>query len=74
MAVLWVGVDIGVLSGLLVLMPLAVARWAFSQYAAEQQAYESTIHALVQAVETKDLYTRGHSERVLARLGDDRPR
>ena len=64
MAVLWVGVDIGVLAGLLVLMPLAVARWAFSQYSAEQQAYESTIHALVQAVETKDHYTRGHSERV----------
>ncbi len=64
MAVLWVGVDIGVLAGLLVLMPLAVARWAFSQYAAEQQAYESTIHTLVQAVETKDHYTRGHSERV----------
>jgi HD domain len=64
MAVLWVGVDIGVLSALLVLMPLAVARWAFSQYSAEQQAYESTIHALVQAVETKDRYTRGHSERV----------
>ena len=64
MAVLWVGVDIGMLSAVLVLMPLAVARWAFSQYSAEQQAYEATIHALVQAVETKDHYTRGHSERV----------
>jgi hypothetical protein len=64
MAVLWVGVDIGPLSAVLVLMPLSVARWAFSQYSAEQQAYQSTIHALVQAVETKDHYTRGHSERV----------
>jgi hypothetical protein len=64
MAVLWVGVGIGVLSALLVLMPLAVARWAFSQYSAEQQAYEATIKTLVQAVETKDHYTRGHSERV----------
>jgi HD-GYP domain-containing protein (c-di-GMP phosphodiesterase class II) len=63
-AVLWVGVDIGVFSALLVLMPLAVARWAFSQYSAEQLAYESTIRTLVQAVETKDRYTRGHSERV----------
>ena len=35
-----------------------------SQFAAEQQAYEATIRALVQAVETKDHYTRGHSERV----------
>jgi hypothetical protein len=64
MAVLWVGVDIGLLAGVLVLLPLAVARWAFSQFAAEQQAYQSTIAALVQAVETKDRYTRGHSERV----------
>ncbi len=64
MAVLWVGVDIGVLSTLLVLMPLIVARWAFSQYSEERQAYEATIHTLVQAVETKDHYTRGHSERV----------
>jgi hypothetical protein len=64
MAVLWVGVQIDVLSGVLVLLPLAVARWAFSQYAAEQKAYQATIAALVQAVETKDRYTRGHSERV----------
>jgi HD-GYP domain-containing protein (c-di-GMP phosphodiesterase class II) len=64
MAVLWVGVHIGALAGILVLLPLAVARWAFSQYAAEQKAYQATIAALVQAVETKDRYTRGHSERV----------
>ena len=64
MAVLWVGVGIGPLAALLVLLPLLVARWAFSQFAAEQQAYEATIASLVQAVETKDRYTRGHSERV----------
>jgi len=64
MSVLWVGVDIGVLAGLLVLLPLIVARWAFSQFAEEQRAYQATIAALVQAVETKDRYTRGHSERV----------
>jgi len=64
MAVLWVGVGIGPLSALLLLMPLLVARWAFSQFAAEQQAYQRTIATLVQAVETKDRYTRGHSERV----------
>jgi hypothetical protein len=64
MAVLWVGVGINALAAVLVLLPLVVARWAFSQFAAEQQAYQSTIAALVQAVETKDRYTRGHSERV----------
>ena len=61
MAVLW---QVSIVAGLLVLVPILVARWAFSQYAAEQQAYDSTVAALCQAVETKDLYTRGHSERV----------
>lgn len=51
-------------SALLVLLPLLVARWAWMLYANEQQAYEATIRTLVQAVETKDHYTRGHSERV----------
>ena len=61
-AVLWQ--SMGALSAALVLLPLFVARWAIGQYAAEQAAYEATIRALVQAVETKDPYTRGHSERV----------
>ncbi|HEY5185272.1 MAG TPA: HD-GYP domain-containing protein [Actinomycetes bacterium] len=64
LAVLWVGLDIGPLAALLLLMPLLVARWAMSQYSQERQAYEATIRTLVQAVETKDAYTRGHSERV----------
>jgi hypothetical protein len=64
LAVLWVGLDIGPLAALLLLLPLIVARWAMSQYAQEHQAYEATIRTLVQAVETKDSYTRGHSERV----------
>ncbi len=64
LAVLWVGLDIGPLAALLLLLPLFVARWAMSQYAQEHQAYEATIRTLVQAVETKDSYTRGHSERV----------
>jgi len=62
MAVLWsIG---GGFAAALVLIPLLVARWAFKQYAEQRQAYEATIRSLVQAVETKDHYTRGHSERV----------
>jgi hypothetical protein len=62
MAVLWsVGGGFG---ASLVLLPLLIARWAYQQYAEQQKAYEATIRALVQAVETKDHYTRGHSERV----------
>ena len=62
MAVLWsVGGGFG---AMLVLLPLLIARWAYRQYAEQQRAYEATIAAMVQAVETKDHYTRGHSERV----------
>lgn len=62
MAVLWsIG---GGFAAALVLIPLLVARWAFAQYAEQRQAYQATIRSLVQAVETKDHYTRGHSERV----------
>jgi HD superfamily phosphohydrolase YqeK len=54
----------GVFAPVLVLIPLFVARWAVAQLAEQQQAYEATVGALCQAVETKDLYTRGHSDRV----------
>lgn len=64
LVVLWDAAGVGPLSALLVLAPLFVARWAFAQYAAEHAAHERTVAALVQAVEAKDHYTRGHSERV----------
>jgi HD superfamily phosphohydrolase YqeK len=54
----------GVVAALLVLVPLFVARWAMGQFAEQQRAYAATMAALCQAVETKDFYTRGHSERV----------
>ncbi|MEV5705253.1 HD-GYP domain-containing protein [Actinoallomurus sp. NPDC052274] len=54
----------GPLSAVLVLMPVFIARWAFTQIVAQQRAHAATVAALCQAVETKDYYTRGHSERV----------
>jgi hypothetical protein len=54
----------GPFAAALVLVPLFVARWAMRQFAEQQRAYEATMAALCQAVETKDFYTRGHSERV----------
>jgi hypothetical protein len=63
LAILWLG-QLGPLAAVLLLPPLFVANWAFAQYAAEQKAHQSTLQALAQAIETKDLYTRGQGERV----------
>src|SRR6202046_1182457 len=55
---------VGPFAAVLVLFRLFVARWAMGQFAAQEGAYSATMAALCQAVETKDFYTRGHSERV----------
>jgi HD domain len=68
LAVLWAkgGADVGPAAAILVLLPLFVARWAYEQYAEQQRAYDRTVRTLIAAVETKDLYAAGHSERVSA--------
>ncbi|MER5883585.1 HD-GYP domain-containing protein [Streptomyces sp. NPDC001941] len=63
MAVLWRS-PYGPAAALLVLLPVYVSCWAFGRYHRERAAHQATIRALVQAVELKDEYTRGHSERV----------
>ncbi|MGW0768745.1 HD-GYP domain-containing protein [Streptomyces sp. NPDC002676] len=63
MAVLWRS-PYGPVAALLVLLPMGVSCWIFAQYHRERAAHQATIRALVQAVDLKDGYTRGHSERV----------
>lgn len=63
MAVLWHS-PYGPLAALFVLLPMYLSCWVFAQYQREHEAHQTTIRALVQAVDLKDRYTRGHSERV----------
>ncbi|MBM7441233.1 HD-GYP domain-containing protein [Streptomyces sp. HB132] len=63
MAVLWRS-TYGPLSALVVLLPMYISCWVFAQYHRRNAAHRATIRALVQAVDIKDGYTRGHSERV----------
>ncbi|RSS64833.1 HD-GYP domain-containing protein [Streptomyces sp. WAC07061] len=63
MAVMWRS-PYGVPAALLVLLPVYISCWVFAQYHRERAAHRATIRALVQAVDIKDRYTRGHSERV----------
>ncbi|WP_405011653.1 HD-GYP domain-containing protein [Kitasatospora sp. NBC_01539] len=62
-AVLWQG-PYGAFAAVLALLPLSISAWMFAQGHREANAHRATVGALVQAVEIKDAYTRGHSERV----------
>ena len=44
--------------------PLMVARQVYQRYTQLNEAYSDTVRSLVGALEAKDAYTRGHSERV----------
>jgi HD-GYP domain-containing protein (c-di-GMP phosphodiesterase class II) len=44
--------------------PLLVARQLYQRYAGLKEAYADTVRSLIGALEAKDPYTRGHSERV----------
>lgn len=57
----------------LFIAPLLVARQLFERYTSMRTAFADTVRSLVGALEAKDTYTRGHSERVseyAARIGD----
>ncbi|HZD60256.1 MAG TPA: HD-GYP domain-containing protein [Anaerolineae bacterium] len=54
----------GLVSIILLVVPLLIARKTFQVYMELRNAYMGTVSALVQALEAKDPYTRGHSERV----------
>ena len=54
----------GPLGLVLLLIPLLLSRYSFQLYVDMRQNYLDTVKALVQALEAKDSYTSGHSERV----------
>lgn len=56
--------EVGFLGVVLLLIPLLLARHTFIQYMEMRNTYMSTIKAFVKAIEAKDKYTSGHSERV----------
>jgi HD-GYP domain-containing protein (c-di-GMP phosphodiesterase class II) len=57
-------INIGVGGPMFLVLPLLVARSAFHASTRTRVAFEATLRSLVTAIEAKDLYTRGHAERV----------
>ncbi len=53
-----------IFGALMFVAPFMAARYSMQLYVDMRQDYLSTISALIQAVEAKDSYTRGHSESV----------
>ncbi len=56
--------NVGIIGVLLLIIPLMVARHTFIMYMDMRNQYTSTIKALTKAIDAKDHYTHGHSERV----------
>lgn len=54
----------GIAGTLLIVVPFMIARQTFEVFQRQSMAYRDTVRSLVAAIEAKDPYTRGHSERV----------
>ncbi|MGE5594067.1 MAG: HD-GYP domain-containing protein [Betaproteobacteria bacterium] len=55
---------IGMLGTTLFFIPLLLARYSFQEYMKMRELYADTVRGLAAALEAKDKYTRGHSDRV----------
>ena len=59
-----IGVKVGLWAAAMFMVPLYLARFAFSKYAETRELFFGTVSALSQAIDAKDGFTRGHADRV----------
>jgi HD-GYP domain-containing protein (c-di-GMP phosphodiesterase class II) len=59
-----ISVKVGLWAAAMFMVPLYLARFAFSKYAETRELFFGTVQALSQAIDAKDGFTRGHADRV----------
>src|SRR5207253_9653168 len=59
-----IAVKVGLWAAAMFMLPLYLARFAFSKYAETRELFFGTVSALSQAIDAKDGFTRGHADRV----------
>jgi len=59
-----ISVKVGLWAAAMFMVPLYLARFAFSKYAETRELFFGTVSALSQAIDAKDGFTRGHADRV----------
>ncbi len=59
-----IAVKVGIWATLLFVVPLFLARYAFTKFVELRELFFGTVSALSQAIDAKDGYTRGHADRV----------
>lgn len=59
-----IAVKVGLWAAAMFMVPLYLARFAFSKYAETRELFFGTVQALSQAIDAKDGFTRGHADRV----------
>ncbi len=59
-----IAMKVGLWAAAMFMVPLYLARFAFSKYAETRELFFGTVSALSQAIDAKDGFTRGHADRV----------
>ena len=59
-----ISTKVGLWAAAMFMVPLYLARFAFSKYAETRELFFGTVQALSQAIDAKDGFTRGHADRV----------
>ena len=56
--------ELGVLTIVLLAVPMGIGRWTFQSFSRVKEAHDASVQLFIRLIEAKDPYTAGHTERV----------